>query len=191
MMLSLSGPMSKATLDVFFESCKDNAIVTRTLDTLVPKMADLGSHFIGQHVLKKMYDSTTVSNKEKILKALTSGRDQLARCKEGRNTMRITGFDQYIRNEEEWRRNLARQERASAMIAELEDGLDVGGTWRDVDSAKKEKKKGKNSDGNDKPLNRSDEDDNDDACPVGRTKRKRKRNRNKGAGDSCKKKIFN
>ena len=179
-MLSMSGPMSKATLDAFFENCKDSQLVTQVINTLAPKMATLGGHYIGQHIVKRIFETTSVQNKEKILKLLLEGKDYLLRSKEGRNSARITGLDLYQRNEKEWKNSLIRQERATAMVAELEGEFDE----HLKDNTKQSKKKKKIHDGDDDIDNNKEDELDNVTKEAGKVKRKRKRNR--GGGDSSK-----
>ena len=48
----------------------------------------------------------------------------LIRSKEGKNTMRVVGLETYERNASEWRKLLQRQDKASAMLAELTEITD-------------------------------------------------------------------
>ena len=174
-MLSTSGPMSKAILDSFFENCKNDELATKVIETLIPKIATLAGHYIGQHIVRKIFESTNTLNKEKILRSMVATKDYLVRSKEGRNSARILGLDLYQRNEGEWKRSLIRQERAMTMVAELEGDIE-------------RQLKGNNSGKTDKVYDEIDENLHNDIVDteVGKTKRKRKRNR---GGDPSKKKV--
>jgi hypothetical protein len=51
-------------------------------------------------------------------------KETLARSKEGKNTMRVVCFETYERDVNEWRKLLQRQDKASAMLAELTEFTD-------------------------------------------------------------------
>ena len=111
---------------------------------------------------------------------MLEGKDYLLRSKEGRNSARITGLDLYQRNEKEWKNSLIRQERATAMVAELEGEFDE----HLKDNTKQSKKKKKIHDGDDDIDNNKEDELDNVPKEAGKVKRKRKRNR--GGGDSSK-----
>ena len=73
MVLATSGAMSKAVLDSFFENCSNRQLVKKLVEALLPKVLELASHFIGQHILKKIYESSSSKEKERIVKCLQAG----------------------------------------------------------------------------------------------------------------------
>ena len=164
-------------LDVFVEQCPDLSCIRRVISTLIPKMTHLAGHFIGQHILKKLYESSITEDKEKIANALVSARGNLARSKEGRNSMHLVRVDLYEKDIKEWRRALERQERATALFEELDPTSRKGRSHsvaRSVTSSIEKKLEEENVVGQ-KSLQVHNDKDGEVGGDIGKRKRKRKR----------------
>lgn len=49
----MSGQLSKALLDTFFERCQNKSLITKVVDVILPRITELACHFTAQHILKK------------------------------------------------------------------------------------------------------------------------------------------
>lgn len=127
--IATSGPLSRAILDTALDQYKqsdssvnalqDASILLSNLSTLAVELAD---HFIGQHVLKRAFDKGSAADKESIVTALESAKEELNKSKEGRNSLRIVQADLFARKPDEWRSLLRKQSAAIEMLKEIETG---------------------------------------------------------------------
>jgi len=125
--VATSGPLSRAVLDTFLEYCgttgdadADAAKPTAALLASLTALAvDLADHSIGQHVLRRAYESADARAKEGFAAALAAAKDRLGATKEGRNSLRIVQAETYARQPEEWRAALRRQSRAQGLLEDL------------------------------------------------------------------------
>lgn len=131
--VATSGPLSRAVLDTVLDlyvgaepsdlkakaKPSDASLLLTNLSTL---SADLADHFIGQHVLKRVFDKGSAGDKECIVTALDSAKEKLGRTKEGRNSLRITQAELFARKPDEWRALLRKQSAALDMLKEIEGG---------------------------------------------------------------------
>lgn len=76
---------------------------------------------MGQHVIKRAFDSADSKTKEKLAAEASRHRDQLARSSFGRNTLKNLQAELYGRAPDEWQTLVARQQRAMGMLKELDD----------------------------------------------------------------------
>lgn len=141
--VATSGPLSKSVLDTIIDVYQgpdatlytkgdlvDSSILLSNISTLSVELAD---HFIGQHVLKKGFEKGSAGNKESIVVALDGAKEQLARSKEGRNSLRIVQAELFARKPDEWRALLRKQGKAQEMLHEMENGLST--SWRAPNSS--------------------------------------------------------
>jgi hypothetical protein len=49
----MSGQLSKALLDTFFERCQNKFLIKKVVDVVLPRITELACHFTAQHILKK------------------------------------------------------------------------------------------------------------------------------------------
>ena len=125
--VATSGPLSRAVLDTALDLYKgdntDSSNVSVLLTNLSALTVDLADHFIGQHVLKRVFDKGSAQNKESIVSALDAAKDQMSRSKEGRNSLRITQAELFARKPDEWRALLRKKDAAVSMLRELDGGV--------------------------------------------------------------------
>jgi hypothetical protein len=141
--VATSGPLSRAVLDTALDlyvgtdsadpkdkdkdkdKSKGKEIpnnAAQLLTNLSSLSADLADHFIGQHVLKRVFDKGSAGDKECIVTALDGAKEKLGRTKEGRNSLRITQAELFARKPDEWRALLRKQSAALDMLKEIEGG---------------------------------------------------------------------
>jgi hypothetical protein len=141
--IATSGPLSKSVLDTIIDVYQgpdatlntkggfvDSSILLSNISTLSVELAD---HFIGQHVLKRGFEKGSAENKESIVVALDGAKEQLARSKEGRNSLRIVQAELFARKPDEWRALLRKQGKAQEMLHEMESGSST--SWRAPNSS--------------------------------------------------------
>ena len=96
------------------------------LKNLSSLSVDLADHFIGQHILKRVFDKSDVKNKESIVSALHEAKDQLSKTKEGRNSLQNVQAELFARKPDEWRALLNKHSAALHMLREIEGSTSRG-----------------------------------------------------------------
>lgn len=117
--IATSGPMSKAVLDVFFAEFSNTTEFKQVGMNLANTGVELAYHFVGQHVVKKIYEASDLRGKEKWVQMLSNAKPVLTKTKEGRNAMHYMNVELYDRDAADWRSSIKKQLKASAMLSEF------------------------------------------------------------------------
>jgi hypothetical protein len=134
--IATSGPMSKAILDVVFSGSSDGDLYStareKAMNTLMPKAIDLSCHFVGQHIVRAYYNSTTrPATREKLILALVGpdvapdAKERLRRSNQGQHILIMTQADLFVRNKEEWKSSMRKYEKGKSLLQDLE-GMGAG-----------------------------------------------------------------
>lgn len=181
--IATSGPISRLILDNVIDS-QNSVMVSALLTSLTPVLIDIATHFIGQHIFRKLFFRCDLSWKEKIVKAMIHVKETLQLSKEGRASYSICQCDIYIRKPIEWRQLVNKQEKASALMEELEH-VNKPRTAAPSTSDESNKKKRKIEDNVEKVQDDDNEEGDENQPEQQKEKRKRKRKRpNKGVKSS-------
>eukprot|EP01033_Poteriospumella_lacustris_P008278 gene8278-5969_t len=168
-----------APVDGELPSLAQQAQMTKQLSaTLVGLAAELAGHFVGQHIVRRIFDASDIRGRERWVQVLSAPAvlAALQRTKEGRGSLQLVQAEAYVRDAAEWRNAMKKQMRAAELFKDL-----LG----DAPAAPAEKKKGAKEDGprgkEDAAAAADDEDGDDDgdeaAADAAGGKRKRKRKR--------------
>jgi len=171
--MATSGPISRAILDPLFENSTTSSLAISTITTAItPYIGELANHFVGQHIIRRIFEKADSKAKEKLVKAIDANKDQLNKSKEGRSSLRVVQAELYSRKPDEWRQLMNKQAHASQMLLDLENVAS--------NKIKKKKKKDKVDEDNDNDNKNDDNEDNnneDNNEVEAGEKRKRKRKR--------------
>ena len=88
--------------------------------SLVSIGVDLAKHFVGQHVLRKSYESCDLRGKEKWVMTLSAESSSLSSSKEGRSSLQLVQSELYLRDPSEWRSLVKKQVKAGTLLMEME-----------------------------------------------------------------------
>ncbi len=116
--ICLSGPLSRAIVDTFLDTVPALSIHA-FLVAIQPHLVQLASHFLGQHIVRRAFESASPDDKHLIASTIASEKDSLKRSKEGRATVLMCNADLLHRDPAEWSRSVKRQARGSQILAEL------------------------------------------------------------------------
>lgn len=117
--IALTGALSKALLDVFFEHFAQSSEMKTLGQKLASIASDLAIHYAGQHVLRKAYENSDLRGKEKWVTVLVANKTVLLKSKEGRNSLHLVNADQYERDAAAWRTALKKQLKAASALGDL------------------------------------------------------------------------
>lgn len=117
--IATSGPMSKAILDTFFVTFANSQELKTIGLCLVTIGVELAYHFVGQHVVRKVYEFSDLRGKEKWVTLVSNEKLLLGKSKEGRNTMQFMNVELFTRDPAEWRSAVKKQMKASSLFADL------------------------------------------------------------------------
>lgn len=127
--IATHGQLSKLVLDTLFEMAdKTSPTFLRLAHSFVVIAADVASHFVGQHVFKKLFDGLQGKEKELIVSRLVAEKDRLGRSKEGRASLQHVGAEVFAQDVKEWRKSLLRKEKAGAIMSMLDAVPNLGTT---------------------------------------------------------------
>eukprot|EP00981_Chlorochromonas_danica_P014659 scaffold8522_cov157-Ochromonas_danica.AAC.3 len=117
--IAVTGALSKALLDVFFEHFAQSSEMKTLGQKLASIASDLAIHYAGQHVLRKAYENSDLRGKEKWVTVLVANKTVLLKSKEGRNSLHLVNAEQYERDAAGWRTALKKQLKAASSLADL------------------------------------------------------------------------
>ncbi len=118
MHMSTSGPISRAVMDKLLDnaSIENLSIIMNTLET---SYTSLASNFLGQHVIRRLFEKSAPTDKITMCNILQCDIKILQKTKEGRATLKLCQIDLLARKPDDWHRMIQRQARGAEMIAEL------------------------------------------------------------------------
>ena len=116
-----SGQLSKAIVDVFFEKYKGSNEFRALGVSLVSIGTDLGKHFVGQHVVRKSFESCDLRGREKWAMTLSADLAGLSVNKEGRASLQLVNAELYSKDPTEWRTAAKKMIKAANLLAELDN----------------------------------------------------------------------
>ncbi len=117
--IATSGPMSKAILDTFFVTFANSQELKAIGLCLVTIGVELAHHFVGQHVVRKVYEFSDLRGKEKWVTLVSNEKQLLGKSKEGRNTLQYMNSELFSRDAAEWRSAVKKQMKASSLFADI------------------------------------------------------------------------
>lgn len=172
--IATSPQLSKLILDSIYDV--SNAARVRSTDglrlthTIISISVELATHFIGQHVLRRLFERVGEVEKELIAQRIVGEREKIGRSKEGRNSLREVQADLLSSDPKEWRTVMKRRVRAEQVVEELKglNGCSKVKSGAENSIAKQNTKV--NDEDNDK-------EDNEEGAQEQTGKRKRKRKR--------------
>lgn len=162
--LCCHGSLSRSVLDPMFDEAdkaSGEGPVAKSLGamsrTLQEKLVEVATHFIGHHVLRRLFGCVGVQNQEQLAKSLAQHQDRLSAGKEGRATLKTVQAELLQRDEKGWRQWIVRQRRARDMFDEIvgtSAGTPLGGLGKkeaagddDVDGAEEGEEEGRQEKG--------------------------------------------
>lgn len=162
---------------------------------------EIANHFIGQHIITKIYEYNDLRGKEKWIASMMNNYDTLQKTKIGRNIIQLMNMELYKRDMNEWRKQLKKQMKANEVITTMLTNNHQNNTTTTSTTQEKPSKKQKknhstseqsdemddifqitenNNDSLNKHGDNDDENEEGDDGKQGNRKRKRKRsNKNK------------
>lgn len=88
---------------------------------------DLSCHFVGQHIIRTYYNSTSrPSTREKLILALVGPevpverKELLRRSKEGLGILNLTQADLYVRSRDDWKASMRKYEQGKSLLRDLD-----------------------------------------------------------------------
>ena len=116
--MATSGPISRSVIDVLLDSA-DQDVLNAILETVQPLITQLASNFLGQHVIRRLFERCAVDDKIALANLLQCDLKILQKSKEGRASLKLCQIDLLSRQPEEWHRMIQRQQRGAEMISDL------------------------------------------------------------------------
>eukprot|EP01041_Mallomonas_annulata_P003921 gene3921-7818_t len=122
-----SGPMSRAVMDVVFDDIhglgrQDETLplLEKFIGTLLPRLSELAVHFVGHHVLRRIFLACGAVHRKQMARALLESKDKLQVSREGRNSLQTVQAELLAKDEGGWTAWAHRQRKGVQMLAELD-----------------------------------------------------------------------
>jgi hypothetical protein len=116
--IATSGPISRSVMDILLDNASKDDIST-ILDTLQPCIIALAGNFLGQHVVRRIFEKAEIDDKIALANILQFEMKELKKTKEGQASLRVCQIDMLNRQPEEWHRMIKRQARGAQLVDEL------------------------------------------------------------------------
>lgn len=103
-------------------SVSQQAQMTKQLSVALSQLAaELAGHFVGQHIVKRVFELSDIRGKERWVQVLSAPvvMAGLMRTKEGRNSLQLVQAEAYQRDSGEWRNMMKKQMKASELFKDL------------------------------------------------------------------------
>jgi hypothetical protein len=153
--IATSGPISRLLLDPFIDNHHRTSPFQALNKSLHEIGCELSQHFIGHHVIRRLYEVLDVRGKEKWVITLTSdgGRITLSTrssSKESAVLLKLMNAELYMRDAAEWRNVIKKKMKGEQMLVELERSSALSSSSSSSSSSKQ--KGGRQVDGKDSVL---------------------------------------
>ncbi|RYH17589.1 hypothetical protein EON65_28385 [archaeon] len=158
-----TGALSKAIFDVFLDSSSE-AESKQLGQKLVSIAYDLAAHYAGQHVLRRVYQSSDLRGREKWVSTLLTRKEDLVKSKEGRNALHAMSADLFERDTNSWRaevKKLMKEQQKEQEAKKRERELEVGEKGGDDEGGEGRRKRKRKRGGKKKTDGSGGEVDND------------------------------
>jgi hypothetical protein len=117
--ISTTGPISRSILDLFFEAGFTEKDRMNLLTALEPCLVTLANHHVGQHIVRRLWETTPMNERRRLAAALAPAAAVLRASKEGRRSLYVTFAEAYAEDPAEWQRRVKRQQEGVGFLDEL------------------------------------------------------------------------
>lgn len=154
--IATSGPISRLLLDPFIDNHHKTSPFQALNRSLHEIGCELSQHFIGHHVIRRLYEVLDVRGREKWVITLTSDGGRIAlstrsSSKEVAVLLKLMNAELYMRDAAEWRNAIKKKMKGEQMLVELERSSVLSSSILSSSSSSKQKS-GRQVDGKDSAV---------------------------------------